>query len=135
MKYFPFFLQLDKLPCLIVGGGTVAERKLDLLVKAKADITILSLEFTDYILELAKKNNITCITGKYSSEILKDTKYKFVISATNDVSLNEKVAKDCSDENIIVNVVDQSLSLCILYFFYQRNSLLLRNKGRYEYCI
>ena len=60
MKYFPFFLQLDKLPCLIVGGGTVAERKLDLLVKAKADITILSLEFTDYILELAKKNNITC---------------------------------------------------------------------------
>ena len=55
MKYFPFFLQLDKLPCLIVGGGTVAERKLDLLVKAKADITILSLEFTDYILELAKK--------------------------------------------------------------------------------
>ena len=60
MKYFPFFLQLDKLPCLIVGGGTVAERKLDLLVKAKADITILSLEFTDYIIELAKKNNITC---------------------------------------------------------------------------
>ena len=107
MKYFPFFLQLDKLPCLIVGGGTVAERKLDLLVKAKADITILSLEFTDYVLELAKKNNITCITGKYSSQILKDKKYKFVISATNDVSLNEKVAKDCSNENIIVNVVDQ----------------------------
>ena len=107
MKYFPFFLQLDKLPCLIVGGGTVAERKLDLLIKAKADITILSLEFTDYILELAKKNNITCKKGKYSPEILKDKKYKFVISATNDVSLNEQVAKDCSKENIIVNVVDQ----------------------------
>ena len=55
MKYFPFFLQLDKLPCLIIGGGTVAERKIDLLIKANADITIVSIEFTDYILEVAKK--------------------------------------------------------------------------------
>ena len=51
MKYFPFFLQLEKLPCLIVGGGSVAERKLDLLIKASADITIVSVDFTDYILE------------------------------------------------------------------------------------
>ena len=64
MKYFPFFLQLNKLPCLIVGGGSVAERKLDLLIKANADITIVSIEFTDYVLELAKKSNIKCITGE-----------------------------------------------------------------------
>ena len=56
MKYFPFFLQLNKLPCLVVGGGSVAERKLDLLIKANADITVISVEFTDYILELSKKH-------------------------------------------------------------------------------
>ena len=107
MKYFPFFLQLNKLPCLLIGGGSVAERKLDLLVKANADITIVSLDFTDYILNLAKSYNIKCITKEYSENILKENKYKFVISATNNVSLNERVAKDCNKHNIIVNVVDQ----------------------------
>ena len=107
MKYFPFFLQLDKLPCLIIGGGDVAERKIDLLIKANADITIVSIEFTNYILEVSKKNNIQCITQKYSDNILKENKYKFVIAATNNVSLNEKIARDCDKQNIIINVVDQ----------------------------
>ena len=107
MKYFPFFLQLDKLPCLIIGGGDVAERKIDLLIKANADITIVSIEFTNYILEVAKKNNIKCITQEYSDNILKENKYKFVIAATNNVSLNEKIARDCDKQNIIINVVDQ----------------------------
>ena len=107
MKYFPFFLQLEKLPCLIVGGGSVAERKLDLLIKASADITIVSVDFTDYILELAKTNNIKCITQEYSEELLEGNKYKFVISATNNLALNQQVAKDCDTHNIIVNVVDQ----------------------------
>ena len=107
MKYFPFFLQLDQLPCLIIGGGSVAERKLDLLIKAKADITVISIEFSDYILDLAKTHNIRCVKKEYSNKILEENKYNFVISATNDVSLNERVAKDCKKYNIIVNVVDQ----------------------------
>ena len=98
---------MDQLPCLIVGGGSVAERKLDLLIKAKADITVISLEFSDYILDLAKTHNIRCVKKEYSNKILEENKYNFVISATNDVSLNERVAKDCKKYNIIVNVVDQ----------------------------
>ena len=65
MQYFPFFLQLNKLPCLVVGGGSVAERKLDLLIKANADITVISLEFSDYILELSNNHNIKFITDEY----------------------------------------------------------------------
>ena len=107
MKYFPFFLQLEKLPCLVVGGGSVAERKLDLLIKANADITVVSSDFTDYVLELSKNHNIKCIKDNYSGKHLEGNKYRFVISATNDVSLNQQVAKDCAKHNIIVNVVDQ----------------------------
>mgnify|MGYP003322679678 FL=1 len=107
MKYFPFFLQLNKLPCLIVGGGSVAERKLDLLIKANADITVISPDFSEYILELSKSHDIKCITDEYSEKFLEGNKYRFVISATNNVSLNEQVAKDCAKHNIIVNVVDQ----------------------------
>ena len=107
MVKLSFFLQLDQLPCLIVGGGSVAERKLDLLIKAKADMTVISLEFSDYILDLAKTHNMRCVKKEYSNKILEENKYNFVISATNDVSLNERVAKDCKKYNIIVNVVDQ----------------------------
>ena len=88
MKYFPFFLQLNKLSCLVVGGGSVAERKLDLLVKANADITVVSLDFTDYILKLSKSHNIKCINAKYSEKLLIENKYKFVIAATDNESLN-----------------------------------------------
>ena len=107
MKYIPFFLQQNKLPCLIIGGGSVADRKLDLLVKANADITIVSIEFTDYILELSKTNNIKCITEEYSQKLLEEKRYKFVIAATNNVTLNEQVAKDCASHNSLINVVDQ----------------------------
>ena len=106
MKYFPFFLQQQITMC-VVGGGSVAERKLDLLLKANADITVISLDFSDYILELSKKHDIKCITDVYSENFLEDNKYRFVISATNDTSLNEQVAKDRAKRNIIVNVVDQ----------------------------
>ena len=115
MKYFPFFLQLNKLPCLIIGGGSVAERKLDLLVKANADITVVSIEFTDYILELSKTNNIKCITKEYSQKLLEEKRYKFVIAATNNVTLNEQVAKDCDNHNILINVVDQP-NICDFIF-------------------
>ena len=39
--------------------------------------------------------------------MLEGNKYKFVISATNNLALNQQVAKDCDTHNIIVNVVDQ----------------------------
>ena len=116
MKYFPFFLQLNKLPCLIIGGGSVAERKLDLLIKANADITLVALEFTDYILDLSQKHNIKCLKKEYSKNLLSEKKYKFVISATNNIALNKEVAKDCNAHNIIVNVVDQP-DICDFIFY------------------
>ena len=59
MKYFPFYIDLKKKSVLLIGGGEVAERKLDLLIKAKANVTIISPKTTPYILDIAEKNNIT----------------------------------------------------------------------------
>ena len=49
MKYFPFYIDLKKKSVLLIGGGEVAERKLDLLIKAKADVTLISPETTLYL--------------------------------------------------------------------------------------
>ena len=66
-------MELSKQPVLLVGGGEVAERKLDLLLKANAKLTIVSPEFTDYISELINDNqNITAISSDYKKEHMKN---------------------------------------------------------------
>ena len=107
MKYFPFFMELSKQPVLLIGGGEVAERKLDLLLKANASVTIVSLEFTSYIEELFVNKNINPIKDYYNIKYLTSSSFAFVIAATNDESLNEQVAKDANDNKILVNVVDK----------------------------
>ena len=105
MKYFPFFMELSKQSVLLIGGGEVAERKLDLLLKANAKLTIISPQFTDYILDLIKNNkNITAISSTYKTEHM-DNNFSFVIAATNDESLNEEIASQANQKGILVNVV------------------------------
>ena len=107
MKYFPFFMELSKQSVLLIGGGEVAERKLDLLLKANASVTIVSPEFTSYIEELFVNKNINPIKDYYNIKHLTSSSFAFVIAATNDESLNEQVAKDANDNKILVNVVDK----------------------------
>ncbi|MDT8282076.1 MAG: NAD(P)-dependent oxidoreductase, partial [Gammaproteobacteria bacterium] len=44
MEYLPIFLQLKHRPCLVVGGGPIAARKVALLRKAQADVTVVAPE-------------------------------------------------------------------------------------------
>ena len=115
MKYFPFFMELSKQSVLLIGGGEVAERKLDLLLKANAKLTIISPEFTDYILNLIKNNkNITAINSTYKTEHM-DNSFSFIIAATNDESLNEEIASQANRKGILVNVVDKP-NICDFIF-------------------
>ena len=72
MKYFPFYIDLKKKSVLLIGGGEVAERKLDLLIKAKADVTLISPETTLYISDIAEKNNIKIINENELEALLNE---------------------------------------------------------------
>ena len=39
MDYLPLFFDIKNKPCLIVGGGVIAERKVSILARAQANIT------------------------------------------------------------------------------------------------
>ena len=101
MSYFPFFIDIKNKNCVVVGGGTVALRKIEKLIQFEPDITVIAPEISDYIL---------CIEG---IRIIKRTFLDsdldgafFVITATNDEMLNEHIFRMCSEKNILVNTVD-----------------------------
>ncbi|MDQ7090015.1 MAG: siroheme synthase CysG [Methylococcales bacterium] len=113
MDYFPIFLSLKQQPCLVIGGGEIAARKIKLLVKAEAKITVIAEQFCDTVMAMEKKQNLTLLKKTFAATDIET--YRLVISATNNKSLNQTIEKICTQKNILVNVVDNP-KLCSFIF-------------------
>ncbi|PMH46481.1 ferrochelatase [Vibrio sp. 10N.286.49.B3] len=105
MRYFPIFLNLENKPVLVVGGGEVACRKVEALLKAKAAVTIVSPKVERYLAELIEQRQCTWLKEGYSSELLLPG-YEQVWATTDDPALNHQVHHDAKKLAIMVNVVD-----------------------------
>jgi precorrin-2 dehydrogenase / sirohydrochlorin ferrochelatase len=101
MKYYPVFLDVRERPCMVVGGGQVAERKAIALFDAGADLSIVSPSLTVALAELADKGKITHRPKTFEERDI-DGAY-LVIAATNDAAVNEAVARACRKNGILVN--------------------------------
>ena len=113
MKQLPIFMQVESRPCLVVGGGSIASRKIDLLLRAGANVTVVSPDLCVELQSLKDKNNIEHIARTFESQ---DVKNKILlIAATDDNAVNQKVAAVAAAENILVNVVDTP-ELCTFTF-------------------
>ena len=113
MDYLPLFHNITNKNCLIVGGGSVATRKVRLLMKANGNITVIAPELSEELLQLATAHKITHIKRVFNRG---DTqRYSLVICACNDKSTNASVSKEAQLHNIPVNVVDQP-ELCSFIF-------------------
>ena len=102
--FFPLLINLQKFPCLVVGGGEVAMRKVKVLLDYKASITVLSPRICNPLSVLIKTKNIKLIKKYYSKEYLKE--FKIVFSATDDREVNKTIYDDCNKAGIIINVAD-----------------------------
>ena len=102
--YFPLLLNLKNYPCLVVGGGKVAFRKVISLRDFQAKVTVISPKFCEPLLELNKKRKVKIIQKVYSKEYLKN--FKIVFCATDNPKINTLVRKDCTEKNILLNVAD-----------------------------
>jgi len=96
--FFPLCLDLKDKPCLVVGGGKVAARK----AKTLSD-------FGARVVQVAPE---TCGRGFSDSDVEGMT---LVVSATDDPSVNRRVADLCKAKGIPVNVVDD-LANCTFVF-------------------
>ncbi|MGY6275351.1 siroheme synthase CysG [Methylomonas sp. MgM2] len=113
MDYFPLFLTLKNQPCLVVGGGDVAARKIELLGRAGASITVVAEAFGKSVLSLQTELNLTLLQKRFSDPDVLGM--KLVVSATNDKATNRQVARAANQHQIPVNVVDDP-ELCSFIF-------------------
>lgn len=96
MTFFPFFENIDNKTFLVIGGGRVAEGKVKRLSR-----------FTNNIIVIARETNISeaaVITKEFEESDLDIADY--VIGATDNNALNEKIYHLCTEKNIPVNIVD-----------------------------
>jgi precorrin-2 dehydrogenase / sirohydrochlorin ferrochelatase len=107
--FYPILINLQRLNCLIVGGGKVAFRKVISLLKFNAVITVVSPRISKPIIELAKQSRIRVIKKSYSAEFIEDA--GIVFCATDNPEINKMVRKDCSKKGILLNVADEP-ALC-----------------------
>jgi uroporphyrin-III C-methyltransferase / precorrin-2 dehydrogenase / sirohydrochlorin ferrochelatase len=114
MDYFPVFVELKNQSCLIIGGGEIAARKIGLLIKANANITVITKSVGHQITEITQHYPLTIIEKQFdASDVTRQ--FRLVISATNDNTTNQQVADAANAQGILVNVVD-SPDLCSFIF-------------------
>ncbi len=109
MNYLPIFVDIKQKPCLVVGGGDIALRKINLLLKANASVTCISPELCDGVAQLAKQGRIQTLERAFKDDDV--TEQVLIVSATDNAELNQRVSTLASAANIPVNVVD-SPALC-----------------------
>lgn len=105
MRYFPAFFDLNGRRVLIVGGGESAARKLRLLCKAKAWVTVVAPEAAPEIADLAEAGEIAWIARAFEAgDVLGQD---LVVGATGLSPVDEDVAKAARTAGRPVNVVDR----------------------------
>lgn len=104
MDYLPIFTNIKQRPCLVVGGGSIAARKVALLRKAQADVTVVAPELCHELAELAAEGNITHRVGEFTDSDMSDC--VLVIAATDQREVNVRVSELAKQKKLPVNVVD-----------------------------
>lgn len=105
MKYFPVFLDASKLSTMVIGGGEVASRKIELLLKSTTDITVMSSTVCSGVERLINLHKLTWLKQNYQPGHLANI--NLVIAATDNMAVNKAIYQEATPLNILTNVVDQ----------------------------
>jgi len=101
MAYFPFFIDIADRPGLIVGGGSMALRKIERLLPYGPRLTVAAAAISP---EIQAIPGLTLLERPFDPSMLEGM--LFVISAAGSREGNRAVAEACKARNILVNVVD-----------------------------
>ncbi|MDH3387773.1 MAG: siroheme synthase CysG [Gammaproteobacteria bacterium] len=104
MKFLPVFYNISDRQCLVVGGGAIAARKAELLLKANGRVRVVASEVGDRVREMTVDGRLEFEQREFREEDLQDV--VCVIAATDDADVNAGISNLAQARNIPVNVVD-----------------------------
>lgn len=104
MNYLPLFADVKQRVVLVVGGGEVATRKIELLLRAGADVHVVAKSLAEPLLAKQNAGQLHWLAQEFSPEQV--DKVFLVIAATDDVALNAAVSQAAQQRYRLVNVVD-----------------------------
>jgi len=104
MGYYPIFLDMSDRPCLVIGGGPVAERKVEALLAVGARLTVISPVVTERLESWGREGRIRVVARRYRSDDLDG--YALAFAATDEGGVNAAVAGEGRAAGVWVNAVD-----------------------------
>ena len=110
--FYPIFLNLAGRLCLVVGGGSVAVRKVPVLLEYGATVLVISPHVRDEIKHWHEQGQITWKTSNFTPDDLRGVELAFI--TTDNAVLNHEIAEHCRQRGILVNAVDDPLN-CDFY--------------------
>ena len=109
MNYYPIFLDLRRKPCLVVGGGEIGARKVEGLLSAGANVTVISPEASEMIQRHAESNRLRYLKRPYQDGDLKG--YFLAYAATGIAAIDARMVWEAYTHGVLLNVVDRPM-LC-----------------------
>ena len=104
MAYYPIFVEMARRRCLVIGGGKVAEGKVQGLLNAEADITVVAPDLTPPLRDMLAAGRFQWQERPYREGDLQGYEVCFV--ATDDGAVNAAVAVEGKRRSIWVNAAD-----------------------------
>ena len=104
MSFYPICLDLEAKPCVVVGGGRVAERKVLGLLSCSAQVSVISPVLTEELQFQHAQGNIQWIDREYLQGDLAQA--FLVIAATDDEETQKQVYEEAGANNLLLNVAD-----------------------------
>nr|WP_241865589.1 siroheme synthase CysG [Serratia marcescens] len=104
VDYLPIFADLKQRPVLVVGGGDVAARKVDLLQRAGAEIRIVAQSLSPELEQQRQQGQLLWLGKTFDPQQLDEV--FLAIAATDDNALNAAVFAEADKRRVLANVVD-----------------------------
>jgi precorrin-2 dehydrogenase/sirohydrochlorin ferrochelatase len=106
MPLYPLFADLDQRDVLVVGGGDVATRKVEALLRAGARVRVCARRVSAQLADWIATGRVQHLADAFEPDWLDDV--WLVVAATDDGVLNARLAGEAAARKRLVNVVDDA---------------------------